>query len=254
MSSNLAIKKAMLAYAKQHGIEAPPLNVTTLPGRIVWGQGARTLAWRVSGHMRKAHHKAVTQSASKTDALCRILFPETHVIRHDYHAVHKSGTRSLSAIWWIVLHDMEVTAYNTAAESVGSYFEQKSSGGSTNYGDDNNSIQQYLADSVIPWGAPNANTHGLHVEQMGKATWSRKEWLDKAAGTLDNTAWLLAKKSKQLGIPLTTLTDAQLKAGHKGVTTHRQCTRVFGGTHTDPGTGFPLDVVMAQARKYRRAM
>ena len=53
----------------------------------------------------------------------------TYRIRHDYEAVHQSGKRPRSACHLIVLHDMEVTAYNSAAEAVGRYFEMASSGG-----------------------------------------------------------------------------------------------------------------------------
>jgi len=172
--------------------------------------------------------------------------------RSDYHAIHNSGRRPLSAVHLIVLHDMEVALYDEAAEAVGRYFESKASGGSTNYGVDNNSIQCYLQDSIIPWGAPYANTAGLHIEQMGKASWTTAQWHKLAAGTLDRTAWLIAQKSKKLGIPIRTLTDAQVKAGSKGIVTHKQVTRAYGvyGGHTDPGDGYPLGFVLDLAKKY----
>lgn len=249
--TNIRLTKAMLAYAKEHKLDAGNPSTTN----SLWGTGKATLAWRCSGHMRK-HGKKVAQSARKTDQLVAALFPDLgpkYAIRHDYDAVHHSGTRGLSAIHLIVLHDMEVTAYDAAAEAVGRYFEMKASGGSTNYGVDNNSIQSYLDDNVIPWGAPSVNTNGLHIEQMGKASWTTAQWHKLAAGTLDRTAWLVAQKSKKLGIPIRTLTDAQVKSGSKGVTTHKQVTRayhVYGG-HTDPGDGYPLGFVLDLARKYR---
>jgi len=176
-------------------------------------------------------------------------------IRRDYHAVHHSGLRPLSAIDFIVLHDMEVTAYDTAAEAVGRYFEMLASGGSTHYGVDNDSIQQYLALGVICWGAPGANTNGVHIEQMGKASWSRDQWMAKAKPTLERTAWLMARVHKRLAraglsLPLAVLTDAEVRGHHHGVTTHRQLTRVLGGSHTDPGTGYPLEWVVHLARHY----
>jgi len=250
MPSNIATTKKMLVYAKGHAITAPNVSVIV----PVWGNGKKTLAWRVSGHLHK-HGKKIQQSTQKTPGLVAALFPAPkpkYAIRHDYDAVHHSGTRALSAIHLIVLHDMEVTAYDTAAEAVGAYFHTQASGGSTQYGVDNNSIQQYLADNVIPWGAPFANTNGVHIEQMGKASWTTAQWHKLAAGTLDRTAWLVAQKSKKLGIPIRTLSDAQVKAGSKGIVTHKQVTRAYGvyGGHTDPGDGYPLGFVLDLAKKY----
>jgi hypothetical protein len=215
-------------------VEKPRMNL--LP---MWGSAAQALAKRLTGSADRdkawRHYHPV---------------PKGFTIARDFHAVHSSGTRPLSAIHLIVLHDMEVKAYTQAAEAVGRYFEMGSSGGSTNYGVDNDSIQQYLADNVIPWGAPYANTNGLHIEQMGAANWSTAEWMSKAKGTLERTAWLVAQESKKLGIPIRTLTDSQVRGGSKGVTTHKQVTRVYGvyGGHTDPGDGYPLSYVLGLAK------
>jgi hypothetical protein len=179
----------------------------------------------------------------------------TYTIRRDYHAVHHSGLRPLSAIDFIVLHDMESTNPGGAAEGAGSWFENFASGGSTHYGVDNNSIQQYLALGVICWGAPGANTNGVHIEQMGAARWTRDQWMSKAKPTLERTAWLMARIHNRLlranvRVPLTVLTDSEVRGHHHGVTTHRQLTRVLGGSHTDPGSGYPLEWVVKLARQY----
>ena len=241
------LKAAMVAYMKKHGLDVDPMIMDA----DVWGEAAKKNAWRISTHAGWKPSTAKTQRlinlvASYAPKPPAPLFP----IRHDFHAVHSSGTRALSAVHLIVLHDMEVTAYSTAAEAVGRYFEMQASGGSTNYGIDNNSIQQYLGLEVIPWGAPYANTQGVHIEQMGVATWSGSEWRQKAQGTLSRTAWLIAHLNKVLGIPVRKLSDAQVRANVKGVTTHAQCTRVFGGSHTDPGPGYPFDIVLGMARGY----
>lgn len=175
-------------------------------------------------------------------------------VQHDFTAAHDSGARKLSAVKLIVLHDMENANAGGAAEATGAWFARAASQGSTHYGVDNNSIQRYLGLDRVPWGAPSVNTSGVHIEQMGKAAWTRRQWMDKAAGTLERTAWLIARLHKRLGIPIRTLTDAELKAGKQGVVTHRQCSRVFGGTHTDPGTGYPLAHVIDRAKKYAASM
>lgn len=177
-----------------------------------------------------------------------------HIMRHDYHATHHSGARLFSAIKYIVVHDIESANFKAAAENCGHWFEQRASGGSATYGVDNDSLQQYLGLGTIPWGAPYVNTNGVHIEQMGLATWSAEQWKAKAAGTLDNCAWLIARLNTRLGIPIRTMTDAQLRSGrYKGVITHAKATRVFGGTHTDPGHGYPLRSVLNMAEAYAKA-
>ncbi len=252
MPTNTDLTAKMLAYAKKYKLLVPTPSTTSQ----FWGPGKRTLAWRVSGSLHE-RRKGVPQSAQRTPQLVNFFFPlPQYKIERDYHAVHHSGTRPLSAIDLIVLHDIESTNQTGAAEGAGSWFENQASGGSTQYGIDNNSIQQYLADNVICWGAPYANSNGLHIEQMGVASWSESSWKAKAKGTLDRTAWLIAKKSKKLGIPIRTLSDKQVKSGEKGITTHAQLTRVYGvyGGHTDPGKSYPLSYVLDLARKYRELM
>jgi hypothetical protein len=169
------------------------------------------------------------------------------------HAVRRSGTRPLSAVKLYVLHDMENANELKAAEQTGSFFESRSATGSAHFGTDDDSIEQYLPLEVIPWGAPHANADGIHIEQMGLAAWTGEQWLTRGAGTLLNTAWLLAHLYRHATphVPLRALSDAQLRAGDGGVTTHRQITRVLGGgTHTDPGPGYPLGYVIRRAHVF----
>jgi len=177
-----------------------------------------------------------------------------YTIRGDYRARHDSGKRSLSAIRLLCLHSIESTNLRGAAEGAGAWFEDRRSAGSAHYGVDNDSIQRYLPLERIPWAAPWANLAGIHYEQMGRAAWTRKQWLELATPTLDRTAWLLARHARRFGIPLRKLTDAELRAGKRGVITHRQATRVFGGTHTDPGSGYPIGWVLERARRYKKDM
>ena len=173
----------------------------------------------------------------------------SHVILHEYHAYHHSGNRTYAAIDWIVLHDMESANYLRAAENCGTWFESARSGGSTHYGCDDDSIQQYLSMLTVAWGAPGANDNGVHIEQMGMASWSKTKWLQHK-GTLDNCAWLIAHIHGKVGVPIRRLTGAEIRAHKRGVVTHRQLTAAIGGTHTDPGPGYPMDWVMDRARKY----
>jgi len=246
------LKKAMVAYAKKHSIPTP--SILDVKSKT-WGDGAKKLAWRITGHL------GWKQSTAKSVALQKAMadFAPVHkapavakpkfVILHDHHAYHHSGDRFGSAIKWIVLHDMESGNFNGAAEAVADWFASKASGGSTHYGVDNNSIQQYLNDDIIPWGAPNANTNGIHIEQMGLASWNSEKWKTKAKGTLERTAWLIKHESKEHNVPIVFLKAHDLRAGKRGVTTHAQATIAFGGSHTDPGTGYPIAYVLDLAKK-----
>lgn len=172
-------------------------------------------------------------------------------IRHDYKASKTSGTRPLSAIHLIVIHDAEVDDDLLGAEKVGAYFQSKAAKGSTHYGVDDNSTQQYLPDNAICWGAPGANADGLHIELMGKASHTRAQWIAHHGPMFDRAAWLIATKAKAYNIPIRLLSIAEIRAGKKGIVTHALITAALpGGTHTDPGKGFPMDLLLDKARKY----
>lgn len=243
--TNRALKQAM----KAHMAKCPkketlkPMNMES----NVWGIAARVNAYRIL----KNHGRSGTSAS----AIRAFLFPvPKYRIQHDYRAAHSSGSVPKSAKKVIVIHDMEVDAPLTAAEAVGSYFSRGSSGGSTQYGIDNNSIQQYLPPTSIPWGAPYCNTQGIHIEQMGKASWSTTKWKTYAKGTIDRCAWLVAKLSIDFNIPIDHLSVSELKAGKRGVVTHYDCTKAFGGSHTDPGPNYPLNYMLEKAKEYKKNM
>jgi hypothetical protein len=180
-------------------------------------------------------------------------------IRRDYDALRNSGPRDLGLIRHIVLHDIESTNKTGAAEGTGVWFEDRRVKASTNYGVDNNSIQAYF-DRVlgtIPWGAPGANVDGVHIEMMGVARWDEEQWFKNAKPTMDRTAWLIARivaklKQYDVPIPIRRLTDEELRGNKRGITTHRQVSRVYRGTHTDPGHGFPYNWLLVRAVYYHK--
>ena len=239
-------KKAMQAFGVAAGLPVPPGFNSSLgtfggPAERFLQEIQRTLGVPASGAWGP-----VVQS---------VLFAKTSgAIGTRYeHALRRSGTRSLSAVKLYVVHDMENADELSAAEETGSFFESRAATGSSHFGCDDDSIEQYLPLDVIPWGAPNANSDGVHIEQMGLAAWSTHQWYQKAAGTLMNTAWVLAYLYRRHvgSVPLRALSDAELRAGEKGVTTHRQITRVLGGgTHTDPGPSYPLGYVIRRAHVF----
>lgn len=177
--------------------------------------------------------------------------PVKAVCRRDYYpAFHQDGHRSEDVIKWIVLHSTE----GGTAESIARYFASSSAGGSTHLVVDDDSCQRCLANTTIPRGAPGANTQGFHIEQCGYARWTKAEWLQHK-GTLERAAYKTALHCKKFGIPATFRTALGLKRGYQGVTTHYECTQAFGGgTHWDPGSGWPRTMFMDMVRMYLREM
>lgn len=162
-------------------------------------------------------------------------------------AVHFGSTRDVSRIRLIVLHSTEG---DTAAGAAG-WFTNPASGGSTHYVVDDTKCFNTLPDNVIPWGAKGgrANEDGLHIELAGYAKWSRDEWLNNHMQELKNAAAIVRMWSDKYNIPVDSLLSADdLKSqgnNARGITTHANITKAFGiDSHTDPGSGFPVDVFL----------
>jgi hypothetical protein len=168
-----------------------------------------------------------------------------------YPAAHSSGHRPLRVINLIVIHDTE----GGTAQSNASYFKLKTSGGSTQLVVDDNSCYRCLRDNQIPWGAPGSNYTGLHIEQCGYAKWTATVWSKKHRKTLLRAAYKTAYNCRKYGITPRFLTAANLKAGMKnGITTHRECSLAFGGTHVDPGVGWPRTLFMTFVKGFYRTL
>ena len=166
----------------------------------------------------------------------------------DFHAYHSSGRRPLSVINLHVIHCTQSDP--GTARAIASYFSTSGAGGSTQYVLDDFSCYRCLQDWQIPWGAPGANYRGLHYEQCGWASWTQFLWSKTHRRTMLRCAWKVARDCKRYGNAVRWLTDAQLKAGESGITDHNTCSRVFGGTHTDPGPGYPRRLFMTFVRTF----
>ena len=165
------------------------------------------------------------------------------------HSGNYSRGRS-KGIRLLVIHDGEAGEGSTPAEGMGNYFASGNAGGSAHAGFDTDSICTYVADKDKAWAAPGANDDGLHGELAGRAGQTVSQWKDAdSLRILENGAIWFAEKSIRHDIPARYLTDAQLKDGKtRGITTHRQCSHVLGGTHTDPGPNFPLAHFLGRVR------
>lgn len=184
-----------------------------------------------------------------------IAWPLTRSCSTRFSARRRSGTRKLSAIELGVVH---CTQGASAAGAAGWFANTKSQGSAHDVVD---AIECYrtLPPSVIPWGAPGVNGNGWHLEIAGFAEWSRAEWL-RHGRAIERAAYKLAVNGRER-FPMRFLTDRELAdvlrrkpTRRRGVVSHRQVSRVFGGTHTDPGPHFPWDVFMGYARRFEQQL
>ncbi len=160
-------------------------------------------------------------------------------------AAHSSGHRPLSDIRYVVMHDTE----GGTSRSIAQYFQSQSAGGSAHLTVDDNACYRSLGNDVIPWGAPGANQHGFHIEQCGYAKWSAVIWKSHL-NTLKRAAYKAAFHCHKFGLPPVFIRAAELQQGAEGITTHAECTKAFGGSHTDPGALWPRTLFMAFVKKY----
>ena len=159
-------------------------------------------------------------------------------------ARHDSGPRKPSSIIWAVIHSAEAfdnVGADTTAEGVANYFASGAASASTQLAVDRDSCVRMLPDYVVPWGAKGANSKGVHVEICGRAGWTRDEWQTVAREPmLDRAAFKVAMWCWYYEIPRRWVGPVQLRTGLAGLTTHNDVNLAFkGGTHWDPGPGFP---------------
>lgn len=168
----------------------------------------------------------------------------------EFNALKQSGTRPLDQIWWIVMHDTE----GSTAKAAATWFENPRAQGSAHVVVDDNICYQTLREDQIPWGAPGANYHGWHIEQAGFATWSNILWSSTHRNTMRRAAYRAAVRCHKFGIPARFVKADGLRLGVKGITTHAECTKAFGGNHTDPGAGYPMAVFVSMVKYYMKGM
>jgi N-acetylmuramoyl-L-alanine amidase-like protein len=149
----------------------------------------------------------------------------------------------------IVIHDMEWAERPSTAEDCARMFATMSRQASAHICVDSDSAVRCVADADTAWAAPGANSDGLQLEMAGFARQSRAEWLDDySQAMLGQAAKVVATWCAKYGIPARRLTLGELKAGQKGIIGHIDASRAYGGDHTDPGGGFPWDVLLELVR------
>jgi hypothetical protein len=190
-------------------------------------------------------------------------------------------------ITWLVLHTTEsdigpAGAGDQGAERTAAWMAGATADTSSHYVVDDDSTIQCVALTDEAWTQAPWNPFSVSIEQEGRAAFTRDDWLGPHSGMLDQTAKILADCYTQLGIPLRYLASTDLVAGlkagvwPKGVTSHVELNTAartlgldwckantlgsLGGgytqaqffaltSHTDPGTNYPIDEVLARARR-----
>lgn len=138
---------------------------------------------------------------------------------------------------------------NTAPESVAKWQLNRANNSSYNVlvGTNGRSVRSN-DDNFIPWAAgTTGNRIGIHASAIGRAARSREDWL-KWPAQLETLARWAADLNARYGIPLRWLSAAQVRAGERGFCGHAEISAAFGEVdHTDPGRGFPHDLILARA-------
>ena len=153
-----------------------------------------------------------------------------------------------AAIRVIVLHTMEVAESDSSvAEAVGRAFANPIRQASAHVGEDTDSECRYVVDADTAWAAPGVNNDGLQLEMAGRAGQTVVDWTDAdSAKILERGAQRVARWCREHGIPPHRLSNAELKAGGRGIIDHNQASQVYGGDHWDVGPNFPWDRFMAR--------
>jgi hypothetical protein len=166
---------------------------------------------------------------------------------------YERAKRAKGEVRFVCVHTAECSLGVTAAEGLQNFFSMSSTGVSTQYAVDPDSVEQSVPEAAIAYAASHhGNLWGIHVEFAGWAKETPTEW-DSPANVrmLDLAAQLFADVCARWDLPVEFVDAAGLLAGGCGVTTHHEVSAAWKeSTHYDPGTGFPMLAFLAMVRGY----
>jgi N-acetyl-anhydromuramyl-L-alanine amidase AmpD len=174
------------------------------------------------------------------------LHPKVVVERHSPNVSERLAPVSL-----IVLHSTESDNVPKSArdlEGVASWFADEGSQVSAHViTDADGHSARCVSDRLKAWHCGNFNSPSLGIEQIGRAAqpkWERAEWLE--------TARWIAWWSHKYGIPIRRGAVSGESITRSGIVTHKML-GIAGGGHVDPGPAYPLDKVLEEALRIKRA-
>lgn len=164
------------------------------------------------------------------------------------------------SVQYVVIHYTAGSEGRQSAENGAAYDARRTDGTSTHYFHDQDStVQCVLTPDRANAALHKGNRLGIQHELCGTAQ-SRAQWLDEASdGTLWRAARQVARDCRKYGLPVRRLSVAETRAAWygptkpKGIVGHVDVTYAYpedGGDHTDPGTGFPWDVLLERIAGY----
>lgn len=137
----------------------------------------------------------------------------------------------------LVLHSTEnpLRPGRKMARAVGGWFGGANAPvASAHFINDDVEVIQCVRVGDVAYAAPGANRNGVQLEIVGQAF--KTNWLKEGLPTITKTAELVAALCQDLSIPLCRIDVDGLKAGERGITTHRAVTEASKrSTHVDPG-------------------
>lgn len=150
-----------------------------------------------------------------------------------------------SPIDLLVVHTMEAPEKPNTARNVAAWFAGDAAPrASTHYCVDATDVIQTVLECDIAWGAPGANSNGIHLEHAGFAAQTPADWADEYSTlVLAKSAALAARIARRFSIPIVRLSLGELAAGGRGFVGHVDVTNALNGGrgHVDPGPAFPWD-------------
>jgi N-acetylmuramoyl-L-alanine amidase CwlA len=136
----------------------------------------------------------------------------------------------------IVLHSTVSPCEAGGARRIAAYFRSEDARGSAHYVVDPAETVQAAYDSLVCWHAP-PNPHSLGIEMCEYPRPYPGRWSGpKHRAMLRRAAQLTAQLCLAYDVPPKFLSVAELRSGHKGITTHANVSKAFHqSTHWDPG-------------------
>lgn len=152
---------------------------------------------------------------------------------------------------WLVMHTQQGKG---TARGLAGYCAQRSSEVSYHDAVDEREMIQMVRYPDAPWSASNANTVAEHMCFGGSfAEWTREQWMDpgKDADGVNQDLMLwrgalwVAWRAQENDLPLRWVSDGA-PPNSRGITGHGNL-GAWGGGHSDPGPGFPKELLLERA-------